>query len=425
MTLARAQSILVTFLAACVAACSAGGGSSADASSSQGAAGPSPTPKSTASAAVAPPAPDARLSFAAGFYANVVANVGGARELAALPDGDLLVGTEGRSVAIVPDADGPGVAGPPHTFVTLSEGPAASVIYAPNGAVYAASKSTIWSLPYTAGAQSAASATAIARVRTGPIAPNSDGDVHVTTSLAASSTRLYAGVGSSCNACEEVDPTRATVLQMNLDGSGATNLTMRTRNPVALAIDPQTGALWIGGAGQDALPKGHPYEYMDSPTLRGSANVDYGWPECEENHVPYNALKLSPAPSCANTVAPAVEFPAYATLIGAAFYPSAQTGAYAFPPAYRGGIFVTSHGSWHSNPSVPPRVYYVPMSGDAPSVAVNWNDPTVQSQTIVAGYGSRTSTSYIGRPTGVAVGPNGSLFVADDVTGNILRIRHR
>jgi len=365
------------------------------------------------------------LSFAAGFYANVVANVGGARELAALPDGDLLVGTEGRSIAIVPNADGPGVAGPAQTFITLSEGPAASVIYAPNGAVYAASKTTIWRLPYTTGAQSAASATAIAHVRTGAVAPNSDGDVHVTTSLAASSTRLYAGVGSSCNSCTEVDPTRATVLQMNLDGSAATNLTTRTRNPVALAIDPQTGALWIGGAGQDALPKGHPYEYMDSPTLRGAANVDYGWPECEENRVPYNALGLSPAPSCANTVAPAVEFPAYATLIGAAFYPSAQTGAYAFPAAYRGGIFVTSHGSWHSNPSNPPRVYYVPMSGDAPSVAVNWNDPTVQSQTIVGGYGSTASTRYIGRPTGVAVGPSGSLFVADDATGNILRIRHR
>jgi glucose/arabinose dehydrogenase len=249
--------------------------------------------------------------------------------------------------------------------------------------------------------------------------------VHVTTSLAASPVRLYAGVGSSCNACAEVDPTRATVLQMNLDGSAVTNLTTRTRNPIALAINPQTGSLWIGGAGQDALPKGHPYEYMDSPTLRGSANVDYGWPECEENHVPYNALKLSPAPSCANTVAPAVEFPAYSTLIGAAFYPNAQTGAYVFPAAYRGGIFVTSHGSWHSNPSVPPRVYYVPMSGDAPSVAVNWTDPTVQSQTIVAGYGSNTSTSYIGRPTGVAVGPNGSLFIADDASGNILRIRHR
>ncbi len=378
-----------------------------------------------ASAVVTPPAPDARLTFASGFYANVVATVGGARELAALPDGDLLVGTEGRSIAIVPGADGSGVAGAARTFVTLSEGPAASVIYAPNGAVYAATNTTIWRIPYTAGARSSASATAIARVRTGAIAPDSDGDVHVTTSLAASSTRLYAGVGSSCNACIEVDPTRATVLQMNLDGSGATNLTRRTRNPVALAIDPQTGSLWIAGAGQDALPKGHPYEYMDSPTLRGPANIDYGWPECEEDHVPYNALKLSPAPNCANIVAPAVEFPAYSTLIGAAFYPSTQTGAYVFPAAYRGGIFVTSHGSWHSNPSVPPRVYYVPMSGDAPSAAVNWNDPTVQSQTIVAGYGSTASTSYIGRPTGVAIGPSGSLFVADDATGNILRIRHR
>jgi glucose/arabinose dehydrogenase len=42
----------------------------------------------------------------------------------------------------------------------------------------------------------------------------------------------------------------------------------------------------------------------------------------------------------------------------------------------------------------------------------------------VSGYGTQSSTSYIGRPTGIAVGINGSLFVADDSTGNIYRIRH-
>jgi glucose/arabinose dehydrogenase len=55
---------------------------------------------------------------------------------------------------------------------------------------------------------------------------------------------------------------------------------------------------------------------------------------------------------------------------------------------------------------------------------VNWSDPTVQSQSFVSGYGTSSSTSYIGRPTGVAVGIAGSLFLADDFTGNIYRIRH-
>jgi glucose/arabinose dehydrogenase len=66
------------------------------------------------------------------------------------------------------------------------------------------------------------------------------------------------------------------------------------------------------------------------------------------------------------------------------------------------------------------------MTGDAPVTRVNWNDPTVQSRTFVGNFGSTWSMGgmgYIGRPTGIAIGVNGSLFVADDKTGNIIRIR--
>ena len=404
------RTLAAAVLAISAAGCSGGG--------SSGGAGGSSTAGGT------PPPANARLHFAAGFYAVAIANVGGARELAALPNGDLLVGTTGGTLAIVPGADGAGAAGSPQTFVTLGDDPASGVAVSPAGDVYAAGNTTVWRVPYRPGDRSEPGATAIARVRTGPVAPNSDGDVHRTTSVAASSDTLYVGVGSSCNACIEVDPTRATVLRMGLDGSHPVNLTKRTRNPIALAVDPATGALFIGGAGQDKLPYGHPYEYVDSPTSHGASGVDYGWPACEENRVAYDPLGQKPPPDCASTVVPAIEFPAYATLIGAAFYPKAQRGPYAFPAAYRGGLFVTSHGSWHCCPSTPPRVYFVPLSGDAPVAPVNWNDPAAGHSDIVSGYGSASGTSYIGRPTGIAVGPRGSLFVADDQTGNILRIRH-
>ena len=339
----------------------------------------SPTPAATASPVknvVTPPPIDSRFSLATGFYGNTIASIGGARELAALPNGDLLVGTGGNAIYIVPNAESAGVTGTPAVFITLSEGPAEGVTYAPNGAIYASTNTTIWKIAYTPGAQSATSAIAIARVRQGSVAPNSDGDIHRSTSVAATSTTLYAGVGSSCNACVETDPTRATVQKMGLDGSGMTTLATRARNAIALAIDPATNSLWIGGAGQDNLPYAHPYEYLDSPTVRGSSNVDYGWPQCEENHHAYNALGANPAPDCSATVQPAIEFPAYSTLIGAAFYPTAASGTYAFPVAYRGGVFVTSHGSWHCCPATIPRVSFVAMHGDTPATAVNWSDPT-------------------------------------------------
>ncbi len=74
--------------------------------------------------------------------------------------------------------------------------------------------------------------------------------------------RLEVGVGSSCNACAEVDPTRATVQAMNLDGSAMETKAKRFRNPIAMALDDH-GVVWAGGAGQDNLAQGHPYEFLD------------------------------------------------------------------------------------------------------------------------------------------------------------------
>jgi glucose/arabinose dehydrogenase len=405
-------------------ACSGGGG----ATSPGGGATPTPgsgataTPSGGATPTMPPPA-DPALVMPSGFSGVVVGNVSGARELATLPNGDLLVGTNGRTIYLLPNADAPTSGGTPQPFITLSEGPANGVTYG-GGAIFAATNTTIWKIPYTTGDRSETNAVAIAHVRTGPVAPNSDGDVHTTTSVAISGSTLYAGVGSSCNACIEVDPTRASVQRMNLDGSGMTRLAENSRNPIALAVNPATGSLWIGGAGQDNLTYGHPYEYLDSPTLRGSSNVNYGWPACEENHQLYNPLGQNPAPDCSQTVAPAIEFNAYSTLIGATFYPATQAGAYAFPAAYRGGLFVTSHGSWHCCPSTPPRVYFVPMNGDAPATAVNWSDPTVQHSQFVYGFGTTANGNYIERPAGIAVGSAGSLFFASDESGDIVRIRH-
>ena len=192
------------------------------------------------------------------------------------------------------------------------------------------------------------------------------------------------------------------------------------RNAIALTTNPSTGAVWAGDAGQDYLPEGHPYEFFDPVTLhRGQA--DYGWPGCEENRVPY-----TPAANCSNTVVPRVVFPAYETIVGAAFYAVASKARYIFPSRYRNGVFVAMHGSWHANgariPVAPPRVAFVPMSGDVPATAVNWTSPAAQSTDFVSGF-QHSDGTRAGQPTGVAVGPLGDLFVADDQTGAIYRIR--
>ncbi|HLY02055.1 MAG TPA: hypothetical protein VKR56_06110 [Candidatus Cybelea sp.] len=367
----------------------------------------------------------ANLRVPSGFLIETIANVPAARELAALPNGSLIVGTLGRDVFLVPDAEGR--AAKPQVFATFDDDRAAGIAFVPSRSeIYVATMNHVWSIAYR-GEAKAAGARQIAGVRTGAIVPGSDGDVHTTTSVVYAGDRLYAAAGSSCNAtvdggespCTEVDPTRAAVSVMNPDGSGLTQRAKRIRNAIALAVNQDTGSLWVGGAGQDDLPFGHPYEFLDDLSAhRGDA--DYGWPECEENRHAYWA-----GYNCSATVEPLVELPAYSTIIGAAFYPKHQGGAYAFPPRYRGGLFAAVHGSWHTDAggcfAAPPRVVFVPMDGDRPVKPVDWQNPNAQWTDFLSGF--QSCRIRIGRPTGIAVGPKGSLFVADDASGEIYRIR--
>lgn len=359
------------------------------------------------------------MHLPAGFTGDIIANFV-ARELAFLPNGDLLAGTKGQSIVIVPNAEG-AVPGKSQNFITLNDQNALGVAFGPDGYIYAATTNHLWKIPYTTGAQSEpnSSAQIIATYRQGGIPAGSDGDQHDNSSVAINGNTIYVGVGSSCNSCKEIDPTRATIQALSLGAPGPmTEVAKRIRNPLAMTINPATGTLWVGGPGQDHLPYGHPYEYMDPVTLH-TAPADYGWPACEENNDPFNS-----GANCIGTVAPILETYAYSTHIGAAFYPLNQSGAYAFPQAYRGGLFVSSHGSWHCCPSVIPKVEFFEMNGDSPRIPVTWTNPTTQWSAFL--YDTRSSTgntTYNERFTGVAVGPQGSLFVGDDNTPGIYRIR--
>jgi len=367
----------------------------------------------------------AALHLPKGFSVEAVASIAGARELAFLPDGDLLVGTEGSDVYLVPDADGK--AGNPVVFASVDDERAAGVAFAADTSlVLVGTMHHVWTIPYRQD-RKAAQIRRIADLRNGSVAPGTDGDVHVTTSVAYSNGLVYVSAGSSCNAtmdgggkpCAEVDPTRAAVSVVKVDGADFKQRARRIRNAIALTVNPQTGSVWVGDAGQDDLPFGHPYEFLDNLSAH-AGDADYGWPQCEENRHAY-----VPGAQCADTVEPLVELPAYSTIVGAAFYPLHQTGAYAFPPPYRGGLFVAVHGSWHTKNGClaqPPRVVFMAMNGDRPVKPVDWTNPTTQWTNFLTGF-QTGCMSRIGRTTGVAVGPRGSLFVADDYAGAIYRVR--
>ena len=395
---------------------------------------------------------NAALVLPANFYGETIAaGLSSPRQLVALPNGDLLAGSNDKAniVYIIPNADAKGAAGTPHVFVTLPNGAAQGIAMDPGHTnLYVATNQSVWRVPYHAGdtSEPTSAAVEVAKLRRGGIPANSDGDVHFTSSVAATATTLYVGVGSSCNACTETDPTRATIQQIDLGTLAQSTKAVRFRNALAVTVNPATGTVWAGGAGQDGLMpmngavvtgvtdprQAHPYEFFDPVSLHAGV-ADYGWPVCEENNHLYNPAN-TPGASCTSSVnaaqkdvVPAVVFVAYATVIGATFYPPAQTGTYVFPSGYRGGAFVAMHGSWHEDasgrPLSQPDVAFVPMSGDVPSKAVNWNDSTTQWSSFLYGFQDTSNGNRLGRPVGLAVGPQGSLFIADDFAGTIYRIR--
>jgi glucose/arabinose dehydrogenase len=347
------------------------------------------------------------LTVPNGFAAERIADVPSARELSVAANGDLFVGTGGSAIYVVPDAEG--TAGEPRLFASIeNDRPMAGVLVTAD-AIYAGGQFGVYKIDYHSGDRTARSAPRkIASVR-----PERGGG-HATTTVALSKGTLYASVGSSCNACTETDPTRATIQAMTRDGGGMHARAVDIRNAIALAVDPENGALWAGVAGRDELEHGHPYEIFDEVTAH-AGTPDYGWLKCYDDRRPIGGA------SCAGVVVPKVVFPAYDTPIGAAFYPLDQKGAHAFPAGYRGGAFVTLHGSWHI-PHVPPRVAFVAFKDGEPAKPVDWSNPGAQ-WTEFGGGCERALGMRACRPTGVAVGTDGSLFVSDDSTGAIYRVR--
>jgi len=63
------------------------------------------------------------------------------------------------------------------------------------------------------------------------------------------------------------------------------------------------------------------------------------------------------------------------------------------------------------------------MNGDTPATPVDWNDPSKQWREFVGGFQLSDGSTRIGRPTGIAVGAQGSLFIADDQNGLVYRVR--
>jgi glucose/arabinose dehydrogenase len=265
---------------------------------------------------------------------------------------------------------------------------------------------------------------------------------HAAKSIAVHEGTLYVNIGAPSNSCQERDrspgspgrdpcallDTAGGIWRFDANRTGQAQTDGRRfstglRNMVAIGLDP-AGALYGVQHGRDDLARLWPQLFNAEQNAEKPAEelyrlddgADYGWPYCYYD--PELRLKVL-APEyggdgrtvgrCANVRQPDAFFPAHWGPNAILFY----TGS-GFPREYRGGAFVAFHGSWNRAP-LPQQGYnvvFVPFANGRP--AGEW-------RVFADGFrGTSQQSTY--RPTGLAQGNDGSLFVSDDRGGRVYRI---
>ena len=118
---------------------------------------------------------------------------------------------------------------------------------------------------------------------------------------------------------------------------------------------------------------------------------------------------------CAKKTGPTADYPAHWAPDGLVFYNGSQ-----FPASYKGGAFIAFHGSWNRAPEPQEgyRVAFVPFSLGAPKGLYE----TFANNFAGSSNPQPTTAKY--RPVGLAVAPDGSLYISDDVHGRIWRVTY-
>lgn len=231
---------------------------------------------------------------------------------------------------------------------------------------------------------------------------------HWTRSLLASpdGTRIHVGVGSLSNIGDHgmaAEEGRAAIHVHDI-ASGRTRIFAGgLRNPVGLAFEPETGALWTVVNERDGLGDETPPDYLTAVVEGGF----YGWPYCYWGRTVDDRVPQDPA-LVATARTPDYALGGHTASLGLCWLPEGVL------PGFGPGMVIGQHGSWNRATLSGYRVVFVPFAGGRPA-----GPP----RDVIAGFLSEDERSSWGRPVGVAIGPDRrSLLVADDVGDVIWRV---
>ena len=215
----------------------------------------------------------------------------------------------------------------------------------------------------------------------------------------AQGTRLYVTVGSNSNAGEngiDSEAERAAVWEVDPATGKHRVFASGLRNPVGLAWEPHTHALWVAVNERDELGSDLVPDYMTGLVDGGF----YGFPfSYFGGHVDERVKPARP-----DLVAQAL-VPSYALGPHTASLGLASAAGATLPPPFSSGMFVGQHGSWNRIPPSGYKVVFVPFVDGRPAG---------RPIDVVTGFLTERGEAQ-GRPVGVAIDKTGSLLVADDV----------
>ena len=225
-------------------------------------------------------------------------------------------------------------------------------------------------------------------------------------------SRLFASVGSHSNVDDpDTHPEefhRADVLEFTPTGKFVKVYASGLRNCVGEAINPITGELWCSTNERDAIGNNLVPDYVTHVQEGGFYGWPYYWmgthggvqdPRHQGKHPELQSKVITPD---------VLVNPHFASL-EMLFYNGSQ-----FPDEYKGDGFAAEHGSWNRADRSGYEVIRLPMKDGR---------ATGEYEDFLTGFTVGNDKVW-GRPVGVTVGKDGSLFVSDDGTNSIWRVSY-
>ncbi|HEY5043191.1 MAG TPA: PQQ-dependent sugar dehydrogenase [Verrucomicrobiae bacterium] len=378
---------------------------------------------------------DAVLSVPPGFTVRLFASgLTNPRLMRVAPNGDIFIAETGaRRIRVLRAADGADAPTENQIFAGGLDRPFGIAFY-PAGDnpqwIYVANNNSVVRFPYHNGDLKASGDAQV-------IVPRlcEGGGGHSTRDVAFSrdGKRMFISVGSGSNVAEEMskknlsdipawetenglgaawgpETHRADILVTDPEGreplrAFATGI----RNGVGMAVNPETGDLWVSTNERDGLGDNLVPDYI----TRVKEGGFYGWPWYYMGNFEDPRLAGERPDLAGKAIVPDVMFQSHSAPLEMTFY-TATNGVAAFPAEYRGDAFDALHGSWNRTLRTGYKVV---------RVRLNHGVPTGEYDDFLTGF-VVDNRSVWGRPVGVAVAHDGALLVTEDGNGTLWRIAY-